>query len=105
MSNKLKIVSWITAVLVSLTLTGQLQAKERGNNHRNSPIIVTQPSQVIYTNGRHRGNFILVSRNHPHFAKKRYRKKMRKIRRMRRLYSQRRIDRPATFVTREIYRY
>lgn len=105
MSKKLKIISWATAVLISLTLTGQLQAKERGNKHRNSPIIVTHPTNVIYQNGRHHNNIVVVSRNHPHFAKKKYRKKMRKIRRMKRLYSRQYYDRPVIIVTKDRYRY
>jgi len=107
MNKKIKIVSWITAIAISLTLIGQAQANDRGNrqyNNRNSGVIFTQPQYVIYAGGRHGGQVIILPNNHRHYAKMKYAKKMRKMRRMRRLYARHRFVPPVIYITRDLFR-
>ena len=107
MTKKLKIVAWIVALAVSLTFAWQTQAHERSNwyaGERNSHIVVNHHGKVIYTGGRHTAPVIVIPRSHRHYARVTHPAKMRKIRRMRRLFARQRIERPVIIITREIYR-
>lgn len=101
MSSRQILAVWITAVLMIFSIAARLQANERSHEHHEHPIIYTHKTDLKYKDSLDRGNIVVIARNHAHFAKDRYRKKMRKIRRMRRLHTQKKLDRPTIIVTRE----
>jgi len=98
MKTNTKLITWITAIAIGLTIAGPLNAKERGDRgNKGSKVIVTQQAP-IYDDFRGRFNNVIIRddrRNHNAYGqpqrlskkmiKKQKRKQARKMRRMRRI--------------------
>ncbi len=74
MKNNTKLVTWITAIAVSLTIAGPLNAKERGqHNNRGSQIVVDGPRYSYENPGRNDRVVIMEPRRGKQYAgNKRY---------------------------------
>ena len=116
MNKEIKIAAWVTAIAISISLAGPLQAKDRGfngNKQRSGhEIIVTNPSHAYGTSNDH------YSQNDHHYytQDKHYRKmmkkqkKMRKIRRLRRINTQynwdhHNIKHPIIIISTDFFKY
>lgn len=106
MKKNIKLITWITAIVLGLSIAAPINANERGDrggNNRGSEVIVInhepqyqsrrgREAPVIYRGSRDdRGNHYAYGRpqhSQKQFRKAQKRKKMRKIRRMRRLHAQ-----------------
>tara|TARA_R110002096_G_scaffold436056_1_gene666513 strand:- start:75553 stop:75915 length:363 start_codon:yes stop_codon:yes gene_type:complete len=113
MKNKIKLITWFTALAVGLSLTTAAGAKERGNrghNNGGAQVIVNGPDYVYYEPRyrsnraqayQQRGNRHAYSR--PYYSRADYkrmkkRQKMRKMRQMRRAYQDHYYDRPVIVI-------
>ena len=70
MKNNIKLVTWITAIAVSLTIAGPLSAKERGQKYKNrSSEVVVEGPRYAY-NGPKRNERVVIAqpRRGNHYA-------------------------------------
>lgn len=124
MKKNIKLITWITAIVLGLSIAGPINAKERGGrggNNRGSEVIVInhepqyqsrrgREAPVFYRDNRgdrgDRGNHYAYGRPYhskQQFYKAKKRKKMRKMRRMRRLHAQYDYARPYDYGNRPVY--
>ncbi len=113
MSKKVKIITLITVAIVGLSLATAADARERGknrNNGYNAEVIIKGHNGAMYSPSRHerhviqrpgRGHYVNDRRFHKRLK---YKRKMRKLHRMRRLNNYYRYERPVIIITRPLYR-
>ncbi|MDG1708800.1 MAG: hypothetical protein P8H03_08550 [Emcibacteraceae bacterium] len=99
MKKNLKLITWITAIAVGLSLTGPLNAKERGNKggkNKGSQVIITHQQPIYDDFGNRYKPLVVRGDRGKHYAygktpridkkiRKLKRKKAKKMRRMRRI--------------------